>query len=155
MTFGSVYFVAWSNIAKIVHQHRSAYRCFFKNNMSFSRTIFDAFSSKNFTDLFLVIPCFHIAKKKFEHFSCHLVAALIPSHTIPIIWWHHTIPHRYANRCWWKMTSAWGSHLGFIRSCQNPIGRAQPKNWNLWLCHIRQRSGKKYPNFDFGFFLIS
>ena len=31
----------------------------------------------------------------------------------------------------------------FIRSCQNPIGRAQPENWNLWLCHIKQRSGKK------------
>ena len=24
----------------------------------------------------------------------------------------------------------------FIRSCQNPIGRAQPKNWNLWLSHM-------------------
>ena len=30
-----------------------------------------------------------------------------------------------------------------IRTCQIPIGRAQPKNWNLWLCHIKQRSGKK------------
>ena len=33
--------------------------------------------------------------------------------------------------------------LRFIGSCQNPIGRGQPKNWNLWLCHIKQRSGKK------------
>ena len=37
----------------------------------------------------------------------------------------------------------WRPYVGFIRSCHNPIGRAQPKNWNLWLCHIKQRSGKK------------
>ena len=30
-----------------------------------------------------------------------------------------------------------------IRRCQIPIGRAKTKNWNLWLCHIKQRSGKK------------
>ena len=38
--------------------------------------------------------------------------------------------------------SSWG-FFGSIRTCQIPIGRAQPKNWNLWLCHIKQRSGKK------------
>ena len=30
-----------------------------------------------------------------------------------------------------------------IRRCQIPIGRAKTKNWNLWLCHIKQRSGQK------------
>ena len=30
-----------------------------------------------------------------------------------------------------------------IRRCQIPIGRAKTKNWNLWLCYIKQRSGKK------------
>ena len=39
----------------------------------------------------------------------------------------------------------------FIRSCQNPIGRAKPKNWNLWLCHIKQRSGKNEQNLSFFF----
>ena len=24
----------------------------------------------------------------------------------------------------------------FIRTCQNPIGTTQPKNWNLWLSHM-------------------
>ena len=41
---------------------------------------------------------------------------------------------------WSPLKSAF---FGFIRSCQNPIGRAQPKNWNLWLCHIKQRCWKK------------
>ena len=36
-----------------------------------------------------------------------------------------------------------GPHVAGIRDGDNPIGRAQPKNWNLWLCHIKQRSGKK------------
>ena len=31
----------------------------------------------------------------------------------------------------------------FIRSCQNPIGRAQPKNWNLWLCIYREGTAQK------------
>ena len=98
------------------------------------------FFLQKFYRLFLVIPCFHIAK---GDIWAPLVSSRGRSHTIPIIWRHHAISHPFANRCWWKMTSAWGSHLGFIRSCQNPIGRAQPKNWNLWLCHIKQRSGKK------------
>ena len=33
--------------------------------------------------------------------------------------------------------------LWSIRRCQIPIGRAKTKNWNLWLCYIKQRSGKK------------
>ena len=36
-----------------------------------------------------------------------------------------------------------GPHVAGIRDGDNPIGGAQPKNWNLWLCHIKQRSGKK------------
>ena len=37
----------------------------------------------------------------------------------------------------------WRPYVGFIRSSHKPIGRTQPKNWNIWLCHIKQRSGKK------------
>ena len=41
-----------------------------------------------------------------------------------------------------------GAYFQGIRSCQNPIGRAQPKNGNLWFCHIKQSSGKKLIEFD-------
>ena len=39
--------------------------------------------------------------------------------------------------------TVWRPYVGFIRSSHKPIGRTQPKNWNIWLCHIKQRSGKK------------
>ena len=102
------------------------------------------FFLQKFYRRFLVIPCFHIAK---GDIWAPLVSSRGRSHTIPFIWWHHTIPHPFANRCWWKMTSAWGSHLGFIRSCQNPIGRARPRNWIFWLSHIKQRSWKELIEF--------
>ena len=36
-----------------------------------------------------------------------------------------------------------GPHVAGIGDGDNPIGRAQPQNRNLWLRHIKQRSGKK------------
>ena len=94
--YGSVYFVAWSNITKIVHQHRSAYRSFFKNNMSFSRAILGYFSSKNFTDLFWVIPCFHIAK---GDIWAPLVSSCGRSHTILFIPFHMMTSFDTASIC--------------------------------------------------------
>ena len=34
--------------------------------------------------------------------------------------------------------------FGFIRTCQNPIGRASTKNWKLWLFHIKWGLAKKW-----------
>ena len=42
--------------------------------------------------------------------------------------------------------------FGFIRTCQNPIGRASTKNWKLWLFHIKWRVGKKVTNYVFLFY---
>ena len=39
--------------------------------------------------------------------------------------------------------------FGFIRTCQNPIGRASTKNWKLWLFHIKWKVGKKVTNYVF------
>ena len=68
----------------------------FKNNMSFSRAIFGDFSSKNFTDLFLVIPCFHIAR---GDMWAPLVSSCGRSRTIPYHPYHMMTSYDTASIC--------------------------------------------------------
>ena len=69
---------------------------FSKNNMSFSRAIFGDCSSKIFTDFFLVIPCFHIAK---GDIWAPLVSSCGRSHTILFIPFHMMTSFDTASVC--------------------------------------------------------
>ena len=104
---------------------------------------------------------------------CHVTTRVLPWYyhgtTMVLTWYYHRItmvlPWYYHGTTmvlpWYKIdTSSSKTKVErtgpgpstvtcwrFIRSCQIPRGKAQPKNWNLWLCHIKQRSGKKLIEF--------